>query len=112
MIASVYDRATAATPYEVSLRRAARRAVVDALLSLASNPRATADARAVAENNLNRLATRLAASSAADTDDRAANSAAVRDVRNWLDKRIAPPRTTGVIQLPPGTPIGCCANDY
>jgi hypothetical protein len=110
MIASVFDKATAATPYEASLRRAARRAIVDALLSLASNPRATADARAVAENNLNRLATRLAANNATDADDRAANGAVVRDARNWLDKRIAPPKTTGVIQLPPGTPIGCCGN--
>jgi hypothetical protein len=110
MIASVFDKATAATPYEASLRRAARRAIVDALLSLASNPRATADARAVAENNLNRLATRLAAGNATDADDRAANGAVVRDARNWLDKRIAPPKTTGVIQLPPGTPIGCCGN--
>ncbi|HJP60865.1 MAG TPA: hypothetical protein VJ865_12735, partial [Gemmatimonadaceae bacterium] len=110
MISSVYDKATAATPYEASLRRAARRAVVDALLSLASNQRATSDARAVAESNLNRLATRLATISATDADDRAANGAVVRDARNWLDKRIAPPRTTGVIQLPPGTPIGCCEN--
>ena len=110
MISAVYDRATAATPYEASLRREARRAVVDALLSLASNPRATADVRAVAENNLNRLATRLASSNAGDVDDRAANGAVVRDARNWLDRRIAPPRSTGVIQLPPGTPIGCCGN--
>jgi hypothetical protein len=106
MVASVYDKATATTPYEASLRRAARRAVVDALLSLASNPRATTDARAVAESNLNRLATRLAASTGTDADDRAANGAVVRDARNWLERRIAPPRTTGVIQLPPGTPIG------
>jgi len=110
MIASVYEKARAATPYEASLRRAARRAVVDALLSLASNPRATADARAVAENSLNRLATRLAASNPTDAEERAANAAVVRDARNWLDRRIAPPRTTGVIQLPPGTPIGCCEN--
>jgi hypothetical protein len=106
MIASVYDRATAATAYEASLRRESRRAVVDALLSLASNPRATPDARAVAEGNLDRLARRLAAGNATDADDRAANAAVVRDARNWLDKRIAPPKTTGVIQLPPGTPIG------
>src|SRR5689334_7524160 len=108
MIASVFDKAAASTSYEASLRRAARRAVVDAMLSLAANPRATADARAVAESNLNRLATRLAAGNPSDADDRAANGAIVRDARNWLDRRIAPPRTTGVIQLPPGTPIGCC----
>jgi hypothetical protein len=108
MIQSVYTNARATTPYESALRRAARRAVVDALLGLSANPRATADARAVAEDNLNRLATRLSTASATDTEDRAANAAVVRDARNWLDRRVAPPRTTGVIQLPPGTPIGCC----
>jgi len=110
MISSVYDRSTAATPYEASLRRQARRAVVDALLSLAANQRATPDVRAVAEGNLDRLARRLATASAGDADDRAANGAVVRDARNWLDNRIAPPKTNGVIQLPPGTPIGCCEN--
>ncbi len=108
MIESVYGTAKASTPYEAGLRRAARRSVVDALLGLAANPRATPDARAMAENHLNRLAGRLAASNPTDNDDRAANAAVVRDTRNWLDRRIAPPRTTGVIQLPPGTPIGGC----
>jgi hypothetical protein len=108
MIESVYSNAKAATPYESALRRAARRSVVDALLGLSTNPRATADARAVAEDRLNRLAIRLAAQNAPDSEDRAANAAVVRDARNWLDRRIAPPKTTGVIQLPPGTPIGCC----
>jgi hypothetical protein len=110
MIESVYSNAKASTPYESALRRAARRSVVDALLNLSANSRATADARAVAEDRLNRLAVRLAASNATESDDRAANAAVVRDTRNWLDRRIAPPKTTGVIQLPPGTPIGCCSN--
>jgi hypothetical protein len=110
MIASVYTKATAGTAYEASLRREARRAVVDALLSLASNQRATADARSAAENGLEHLARRLVADNATDADDRAANAAVVRDARNWLERRIAPPRTAGVIQLPPGTPIGCCDN--
>jgi hypothetical protein len=108
MIESVYSNAKAGTPYESALRRAARRSVVDALLGLSTNPRATADARAVAEDRLNRLAVRLATASASDSEDRAANAAVVRDARNWLDRRIAPPKTTGVIPLPPGTPIGCC----
>jgi hypothetical protein len=110
MIESVYANAKASTPYESALRRAARRSVVDALLGLSTSPRATADARAVAEDRLNRLAVRLATLNATDSEDRAANSAVVRDARNWLDRRIAPPKTTGVIQLPPGTPIGCCEN--
>ena len=108
MLESVYSNAQASTPYELALRRAARRAVVDALLGLATNPRATADARAAAEDRLNRLAVRLATLNATDNDDRSTNAAVVRDARNWLDRRIAPPKTTGVIQLPPGTPIGCC----
>ncbi|HEX6626605.1 MAG TPA: zinc-dependent metalloprotease [Gemmatimonadaceae bacterium] len=108
MVESVFSSAKASTPYEAALRRASRRAVVDALLSLSSNPRATADARAIAEDQLSRLSVRLTAASATDAEDRAANAAVVRDARNWLDRRIAPPRTTAVIQLPPGTPIGCC----
>jgi hypothetical protein len=110
MIESVYSTAKASTPYEFALRRAARRAVVDALLGLSANPRATADARAVAEDRLNRLAVRLATVNVTDSDDRAANAAVVRDARNWLDRRIPPPKTSGVIQLPPGTPIGCCGD--
>jgi hypothetical protein len=106
MIESVYTNAAASTPNESALRRAARRSVVDALITLASNQRATPDARAIAEHHLNRLATRLVTATAADNEDRAANGAVVRDARNWLDKRIAPPRTTALIQLPPGTPIG------
>ena len=106
IIESMYSAALASTPYEAGLRRAGRRAVVDALLSLASNPRATSDARAIAEHHLNRLATRLATASATDNEDRAANGAVVRDARNWLDKRIAAPRNASLIQLPPGTPIG------
>jgi hypothetical protein len=108
MIESVYSNTKASTPYEAALRRAARRSVVDALINLSANSRVTADARAVAEDRLNRLAVRLAALNAGDREDRASNAAVVRDARNWLDRRIAPPRTTGVIQLPPGTPIGCC----
>jgi len=106
LVDGVYTNAAATTSYEAGLRRASRRAVVDALLTLAADQRATADARAVAEYHLNRLATRLASAPAADAADRAANAAVVRDARNWLDKRIAPPRSTGTIQLPPGTPIG------
>jgi hypothetical protein len=106
MVQTVYANTPVANTYEAALRRASRRAVVDALLSLASSPRATADARAIAEYHLNRLATRLAAATTDNPEDRAANATVVRDARNWLDHRIAAPRTTTVIALPPGTPIG------
>jgi hypothetical protein len=62
--------------------------------------------RAVADDQLNKLAARLSAAPAGDAEDRSANAEVVRDVRNWLDRRIAPPATTNVIPLPPGTPIG------
>lgn len=106
LIDGVYTTAAATTAYERGVRRQARRAVVDALFALATDQRSTADARAVADDALNRLATRLSAATTDDADDRAANGEVVRDVRNWLDRRIAPPRPTGVIPLPPGTPIG------
>jgi hypothetical protein len=84
----------------------ARRAVVDALFALTTDPRSAADVRAVADDALNRLSTRLSTATADDADDRSANAEVVRDARNWLDRRIAPPKPTGVIPLPPGTPIG------
>ena len=105
MINTVYA-APATSSYELALRRAARRSVVDAVIGLAANPRATPDARAAAEQQISGLATRLASATTGDAEDRAANAAVVRDARNWLDRRIAPPRSLGLIQLPPGTPIG------
>ncbi len=106
LIAGVYTNATATSAYERGVRRQARRAVVDALFALAADQQSTTDTRAVADDQLSRLATTLSAASTTDAEDRAANAEVVRNVRNWLDRRIAPPRATGVIALPPGTPIG------
>lgn len=86
--------------YHAALRLVAQRAVVDALLSLAIDTRSTAEARAVAESQLDRIANSLARST------EAAHAGMVRDIRNWLDRRIAPPARTSPITLPPGTPIG------
>jgi hypothetical protein len=61
---------------------------------------------APAPTSYERALRRVSRRAIADTGDRAANAALVRDARNWLDKRIAPPKTNAVIQLPPGTPIG------
>ena len=105
LVAGVYANAQATTAYERGVRRQARRAVVDALFTLAADQQSTADVRAVADDQLNKLAASLSVP-AADPEDRSANAEVVRDVRNWLDRRIAPPRPTNVIPLPPGTPIG------
>jgi hypothetical protein len=106
LIDGVYTKSAAFNAYERGVRRQARRAVVDALFELAANQRATADVRALADAQLNALAKRLSAVAADDAEDRTANAEVVRDVRNWLDRRIAPPHPTAVIPLPPGTPIG------
>ncbi|HET9441169.1 MAG TPA: zinc-dependent metalloprotease [Longimicrobiales bacterium] len=88
------------TTYHAALRHVAQRAVVDALLTLAIDARSTADARALAEAHLDRVANSLNGSSTP------AHTHMVRDIRNWLDRRIAPPARTSPVQLPPGTPIG------
>jgi hypothetical protein len=106
LIAGVYTNSAATTAYERGVRRQARRAVVDALFSLATNQASTADVRSVADDQLNRLATRLSTAPTDDAEDRSANAEVVRDARNWLDRRIAPEHPTNVIPLPPGTPIG------
>jgi hypothetical protein len=86
--------------YHTALRQVAQRAVIDALLTLAIDTRSTADARALAEAHLDRVANSLTSSGVP------AHASIVRDVRNWLDRRIAPPARTSPVQLPPGTPIG------
>jgi hypothetical protein len=86
--------------YHAALRAVAQRAVIDALLTLAIDTRSTADARALAEFHLDRIADALGTSSAP------AHAHAVRDIRNWLERRIAPPARTAPVALPPGTPIG------
>jgi hypothetical protein len=106
LIDGVYTNAVATTAYERGVRRQARRAVVDALFALAADQKSTADVRAVANDRLSRLATSLSAAKTTDTEDRAANAEVVRNVRNWLDRHIAPERPADVIPLPPGTPIG------
>jgi hypothetical protein len=106
LIDGVYNTAAAATTYERGVRRQARRAVVDALFALATDQRSTADVRAVADDGLNVIATRLSRVPTEDAEDRAANAEVIRDVQNWLERRVAPPKPTGVIPLPPGTPIG------
>ncbi len=85
--------------YRAALRLVAQRAVVDALLGLAVDTRSTAEVRAVAESHLDRIANSLARST------EAAHGSMVRDIRNWLDRRIAPPARTAPVTLPPGTPI-------
>jgi hypothetical protein len=87
-------------PYHTALRHVAQRAVVDALLTLAIEARSTAEARALAEAHLDRIATSL------NTSTNASHSHMVRDIRNWLDRRIAPPVRTSPVPMPPGTPIG------
>ena len=57
LIDGVYTNAQAATAYERGVRRQARRAVVDALFALATNEQSTADVRAVADDQLSKLAT-------------------------------------------------------
>src|SRR6185437_11746408 len=91
LVEGVYTNARATTAYEQGVRRQARRAVVDALFALATDAQSTADVRAIADDGLNTLATRLSAGTDDDAADRAANAEVVRDARNWLDRRIAPP---------------------
>ena len=77
---------TETNEYHRALRAVAQRAVVDALLTLAIDTRSTADARAVAEQHLARIADALTPS------QNATNALAVRDIRNWLERRMRHPR--------------------
>jgi uncharacterized protein DUF4953/uncharacterized protein DUF5117 len=88
-----------------ALQRVVQRVVVDDLIALAGDERATPEARAAAEWGLRRVA-RLAAAPGADADAQAHRQLVAADVERFLNRRdAATPRARGT-DVPPGAPIG------
>ncbi len=87
------------------LKRVVERVVVDELIRLATNPRATAEARAAAEWGLRQVRLRAVRPSV-DPETAAHRALAAADIDRFLGRRdaaTAPPRA---LESPPGTPIG------
>jgi hypothetical protein len=89
-----------------ALRRVTQRAVADRLLTLASDPEASPEVRAVAEYEIARLrpiASRMGASG--EPMVRAHWLAIAGDLARWIDRREMP-KPSPVLMAPPGDPFG------
>lgn len=81
-------------------RRAAERAVLDGLFSLATDKRATSESRDAAERHLARLAQSLKGSPGSGAADQAHRSRAVREIGLFLTDGTIPELRTGVFPMP------------
>lgn len=89
-----------------ALRRVSQRAVLDGLIALASDSRATAEVRAAAEWQLREIASRLMGKSQGDGAEQAHRALAAGDIERFLERRNAPTAPPPAPNTPPGTPIG------
>lgn len=81
-------------------RRAAERAVLDGIFSLAIDKRATSESRDAAERQLARLGQSLRASSGGGAADQAHRARAAREIGLFLSQGVVPELRTGVFPMP------------
>jgi len=85
---------------DAALRRVSQRAVVDGLLTLAADERATVDARATAEHQLAGLAERLRREGAGSGPAAAHRELARRDIERFLERPTEPVRRSVPVPMP------------
>jgi len=91
---------------EAALRRVAQRAVLDRLIALGGDPRATVEVRAAAEWHLAALADRIAKAEGGDAAEKAHRALALRDIQRFMERRDEATEPSTARPTPPGTPIG------
>jgi hypothetical protein len=106
LVAGTWGTKAPAASGAAALRRVAQRAVLDRLIALAADPRATAEVRAAAEWQLREIASRLLGKSNGDTAEEAHRALAAGDIQRFLERRDAPTTPPPAPATPPGTPIG------
>lgn len=112
-------RGVTKTPYEAEVRRAVESAVVDAVISLATNA-TMPQVRAIASYKLQQRSTNFGtagpsfagASPRLSTADAAQRAAITADIKRFLDRPSAPVARLGQPEPPPGAPIGEPAMDW
>lgn len=97
--------APAATGAAAAVQRVAQRAVVDGLIDLASDSQATVDVRAIAEWDLEQLASRIADAEPSSPAARAHARLALRDTQRFLNRTSGATPRTEPLAPPPGSPI-------
>ncbi len=108
VIGRITDRTWGAAPEAryPALRRVVERVVVDALITLASDSRASVEARAGAEWGLRRIADLIQAREATVPAEQAHRALAWSDIERFLQRRDPGTQRTDPLAAPPGTPIG------
>ena len=104
LLAAVATRPTTGPKLSVEISRAVESRTVEAMLSLANNPAASAQARAITRAELDTLL-KQNSTSTADADESAHRAAIVARITEWqhAPEKFTPARP---IEAPPGMPIG------
>lgn len=103
--------APAATPYEMEIRRAEERVLVDRVMWLVTaSP--NAQVRAIATLKLSRLANRFKTDTVASEAEQAAHQLLAADIRRFLDRPAEVARVIPAPDAPPGAPIGDEGEDW
>jgi hypothetical protein len=106
LVSATWGGGPDATPRLAALRRVVQRVVLDRLMDLAADDRASPEVRADATAALSDLRTRLAAARGGDPAGRAHLLLARRDVSEFLDRPEVRARRRPAPEPPPGRPIG------
>ena len=104
MTKATFD-AAAGTPYELEIRRAEERVLVDRMMWLATVS-ANSQVRAVASFKLSKLAKRLKSEASTSDAERAQHESIAADVKRFLERPAEAMRAMPSPSAPPGAPIG------
>jgi hypothetical protein len=106
LVAATWTRDAHEAPKYAALRRTARRAVLDRMITLAADTTAAQEVRAIIDLRLETLRSVARRNAATGSDDERASWASMaRDIGSWLDRHEVPRRTPSLV-APPGDPFG------
>jgi hypothetical protein len=106
LVAATWTRDAQDAPKYAALRRTARRAVLDRMITLAADTTAAQEVRAIIDLRLETLRAVARRNAASGTDDERASWASMaRDTGRWLDHHELPKSTPSLV-APPGDPFG------
>jgi hypothetical protein len=107
---AVFD-AAATTPYEMEVRRAEERVLVDRVMWLASGA-PNGQVRAIASLKLANLAARLKSMAPTVEAEVAQHTLLAADIKRFLERPMDPARPIPAADAPPGAPIGDTGMDW
>jgi hypothetical protein len=110
MTKATFD-APAGTPYEMEIRRAEERVLVDRVMWLASASR-NSQVRAIASWKLSKLANRLKAEAPASEAEQAQHQLLAADIKRFLERPGETNHEIPAPDAPPGAPIGEPGSDW